>query len=85
MVTVFRDGSHRLGTHLIWLLHFLTSIFSGALFRTRVIDSGNEKSRSPCYRRTADNWELEASALFENEKSRDSYGFTPQKSRQISK
>jgi len=29
--------------------------------------------------------ELEAGALFENEKSRDSYGFTPQKSRQVSK
>lgn len=35
MVTVFRDGSHRFGTHLI--LHFLTSTFSGALFS----DAGN--------------------------------------------
>jgi len=42
-------------------------------------------SRSPCYGRTAENRELGASALFENEKSRDSYGFTPQKSRQVSK
>ena len=83
MVTVFRDGSHRFGTHLI--LHFLTSTFSGALFS----DAGNllrkRKSRSPCYGRTAKNRELGASALFENEKSRDSYGFTPQKSRQVSK
>jgi len=31
----------------------------------------------------AENQELKASALFENEKSRDSYGFTPQKSRQV--
>lgn len=39
----------------------------------------------PCNGRTAENQELGASALFENEKSRDSYGFTPQKSRQVSK
>lgn len=57
--------------------------------RRPFLDAGNwlwkQKSRSPYYGRTTDNQELEASALFENEKSRDSYGFTPRKFRQGSK
>ena len=69
MVTVFRNSSHRFGTHLI--LHFLPPYSPAPFFQTLVIDSENQ--------------ELGASALFENEKSRDSYGFTPQKSRQVSK
>ena len=71
MVTVFRDGSHRFGTRLIWILHFLPPYSPAPFFQTLVIDSENQ--------------ELGASALFENEKCRDSYGFTPQKSRQVSK
>lgn len=71
MVTVFRDGSHRFGTHLIRILHFLPPYSPAPFFQTLVIDSENQ--------------ELGASALFGNEKSRDSYGFTPQKSRQVSK
>ena len=69
MGTVFRNSSHRFGTHLI--LHFLPPYSPAPFFQTLVIDSENQ--------------ELGASALFENEKSRDSYGFTPQKSRQVSK
>lgn len=71
MVTVFRDGSHRFGTRLIRILHFLPPYSPAPFFQTLVIDSENQ--------------ELGASALFENGKSRDSYGFTPQKSRQVSK
>ena len=71
MVTVFRDGSHRSGTRLIRIHHFLPPYSPAPFFQTLVIDSENQ--------------ELEASALFENEKCRDSYDFTPQKSRQVSK
>ena len=52
MVTVFRDGSHRSGTRLIRIHHFLPPYSPAPFFQTLVIDSKNQ--------------ELEASALFEN-------------------
>ena len=55
MVTVFRDGSHRFGTRLIRILHFLPPYSPAPFFQTLVIDSENQ--------------ELGASALFENETS----------------
>ena len=76
------SGTVLIDLELVWSFTFYLHIP-----RRPFLDAGNwlwkQKSRSPCYGRTADNRELEASALFENEKSRDSYGFTPQKSRQV--
>ena len=41
MVTVFRDGSHRFGTHLIF--HFLPPYSPAPFFQTQVIYSENGK------------------------------------------
>ena len=43
MRTVFRNSSHRFGTHLI--LHFLPPYSPAPFFQTQVIYSENEKSR----------------------------------------
>ena len=47
----------------------LTSISSGALFQARDIMLRKQKSRPPCYRRTAEKSVLRGSALFEKEKA----------------
>ena len=47
----------------------LTSISSGALFQARDIMLRKQKSRPPCYRRTAEKRVLRGSALFEKEKA----------------
>ena len=44
MVTVFRDGSHRFGTRLIRILHFLPPYSPAPFFQTLVIDSENKKA-----------------------------------------
>ena len=44
MVAVFWDGSHRFGTRLIRILHFLPPYSPAPFFQTLVIDSENKKA-----------------------------------------